>query len=70
MFMKYFVSSHFYIVKVSYTGFYIFLSLIRNIDCGGYLLSEVILRCTHNQWFEQKKKIHFSSSEIFKFTTD
>ena len=40
---------HFYIVKLGFTGVYLFfLFLLQNI--------EAVLTCTHNLCFEQKKK--------------
>ena len=43
---------HFYIVKLGYSGVYLFFSfLLQNIDCG---YSEAVLTCTHNQCFKQK----------------
>ena len=46
----------FYIVKLGFTGVYIFfLILFKNIDCGLTLefFIEAVLTCTHNQCFEQ-----------------
>ena len=43
---------HFNIGKLGYAEIQFFLFLIQNIDCG-YSLAPV-LRCTNNQYFEQK----------------
>ena len=58
---------HFFIVKLGYTGVYLFfLFLLQNIDCGYsleppqrggsnvYLQCEAVLTSTHNLCFEQK----------------
>ena len=64
------LTPHFYIVKLEFTGVYIFSYFFaQNIDCG-YLLElyEAVLTCTHNQCFEQKnKKNNNFSSENHRF---
>ena len=51
---EYPLTPHFYIVKMGFTGVYIFfLFLLQNIDYG-YRFTEAVLTCTHNQCFEQK----------------
>ena len=45
---------HIYIVKLGFTGVFIFfLFLLKNVDCG-YSLAEAVLTSTHNLCFEQK----------------
>ena len=62
------LASHFYIIKLEFTGvFIIFLLLLKNIDCGYSL--EAILMCTHNLCFEQKmRKFTFFHWQIIFFT--
>ena len=40
-------------VKLGFTGVYIFSISAQNIDCG-YSFAEAVLTSTHNLYFEQK----------------
>ena len=46
------LTHHFYIVKLGFTGVYIFSYFALNIDCG--YSCEAVLTCTLNLCFEQK----------------
>ena len=51
---------HFHIVKLGFTGVcIIFLFFLYNKDCGYSLdpLSEAVLLCTHDLYFEKNMKI-------------
>ena len=65
------LTSHFYIVKLGFTGVnVIFLIFSQNIDCGIRLnrLAEAVLTRTHNLRFEQKyEQIFEYLSENFQF---
>ena len=52
------LKSHFYIVKLGFTGvFIIFLISAQNIDCG-YSLDEAVLTSTHNLFWAESWKYH------------
>ena len=60
---------HFYIIKLGFTGVYIFFLIsAQNIDYGYSLLGEAVLTSTHNLCFEQKYEIYQNVlSENFQF---
>ena len=67
----YIIMTHFYIVKLGFTGEYVFFFFIsaQNINCG-YSLEpprEAVLTGTHNLCFEQKYEKFQSFYLIFFF---
>ena len=71
----YHLAPHFYIVKLWFTGIYIFLIFAQNIPCGYTLepphcrLIEAVLTCIHIIYVlsKNKKKYHNFSSEEHHF---
>ena len=70
------LTPHVYIVKLGFTGVYIFSYFCSKTDCGysleppQYRLIEAVLTCTHNLCFEQKQEniIVFFILKIIIFT--
>ena len=49
---RYPLTAHFYIVKLGFTGVYIFLTFALKHTL--WVLDEAVLTCSHNPYFEQK----------------